>query len=277
MDAIGMETLNGELRSPLIQSGEPVATINELRATFMDAMLNEVNPIGFVETFLTRDIARRGAQIIRDEQLLDALEDQVEQALATVISPAAYEEGDTTQLLYARICAAERLEDFSRSNLRNSNAFVLRLRQLRELQRERNDGGICLQGRDVRFATEAQCIAYLARRFKLGKQQCRCGRTRRGSWIAARQCWECLDCKAQIGVRHGTVMAQSHLPLPSWFHAIAIVLYNPAVGAAELARTIEVRRQATVRSVLRKIRTALAADTASELLAGLDMIYLPDT
>jgi hypothetical protein len=65
------------------------------------------------------------------------------------------------------------------------------------------------------------------------------------------------------------------VPLAPWFHAISIVLHAPQVSPRDLAVAIGIRRVPTVRTMLNTLRTALLADDASQLLAGLDRVYLP--
>ena len=251
---------------------QPIKTVTELRQLCFNSLVREFNPCGFAETLLIREIARCGAKMIRDEQVLDRAEARAEQSLECVLTPSR--EGDPTDSL-VQICGHERMECLARAILQNSSAFVLRLRQLRELQKNRDADSISVIRRDARFSTEISCITYLARRFRLGLQTCRCcGRNTGGSWIAARRCWECSACHAQTCARDGTVMARSHVALTTWFHAIRICLHSPQINASDLASAIEIRRIPTVRSMLAKIRGALAADNATQLLAGLDDVYL---
>jgi hypothetical protein len=262
-----------------LSSQRPTGCGDELTASCFRALLREFNPTGFAETMLARDIARRAAQMLRDEQQLDAVRVETQQMLASVLAPTASQVAPADMHLPGlQVCVSERLEALARADLRNSNAFFLRLRQLQELQRDRNPGEISLRDRDQRFANEAQCITYLARRFRLGDQRCRhCGQAGAGSWIAVRRCWQCSTCNTQTCIRHGTVMARSHVPLTCWFHAIQIVLYQPTITAADMAAATGIRRVPTVKSMLSKIHAAMLTDDGSQRLAGLDVIYLPAT
>jgi hypothetical protein len=71
-------------------------------------------------------------------------------------------------------------------------------------------------------------------------------------------------------LRSGTVLAGSALSLFTWSEAIRLLLWRPTTSAAELAEKIGLKRIATVRSMMVKIRTAMASEDASERLAGLD-------
>jgi hypothetical protein len=68
-------------------------------------------------------------------------------------------------------------------------------------------------------------------------------------------------------------MARSAVPLRIWFEAIRWILWRPTIRTTELGELIGVRRLATVRAMVRRIRAAMAAEDASELLAGLDEYY----
>jgi hypothetical protein len=246
-----------------------------LRASLFKEFAQELNPVGFSETLLIRELAWRGAQMIKEERLFEAIESQAGPALSTLALPAGDHQGDG-QSLSASLCAHERLESFSRRSRQNSEAFIRLLRQVNEIHRDRVDAGLTLNQKDPRFATEAQCLAYLVRRFRAGQQVCRqCNQAGSGSWIAARRCFQCASCKTQTCVRHGTVFARSGLPLAQWFHAVAIALNSPLVGTRDAATAIGIRRLPTVRTMLKKIRAAMLADDATALLAGLDQVYLP--
>jgi hypothetical protein len=71
------------------------------------------------------------------------------------------------------------------------------------------------------------------------------------------------------------VMAQSHLPLPKWFHAIRIILLQPAITTSDLELNLGIRRAPTVRRIRNRIRGAMECENATQLLAGLDEAYLP--
>ena len=88
--------------------------------------------------------------------------------------------------------------------------------------------------------------------------------------LETRKCRECRGCKLQIGLRGSTVMARSPVPLRLWFDAVRIMLWQPTLNATQLAKKIGLPRIATVRSMMVKIRTAMASADASERLAGLD-------
>jgi hypothetical protein len=248
------------------------ASLPELQASWFAALSEEFNPSGLAQTLLVREVARRGAQLVRDEQSLDALRDQAGALVARLLRSAK----NINRSLQAELLVHERLEVLARRTQRNSDSLLRGLRELDEIVRNRAQAGVKPNRPDPRFLTEAQCVTHLVRRFRSGRQACRdCAQAGHGCWIANRRCWECQNCHTQTCVRYGTVFARSHVPLVPWFHAVAIVLYYPRVSPRELAMAIGVRRVPTVRTMLNKIQAALLTDDASQRLAGLDHVYLP--
>ena len=123
------------------------------------------------------------------------------------------------------------------------------------------------------FVSEAACEAYLANRLRNEVHHCgKCGKSN-GCFLPSRKVWECRACRAQTGLRTGTVMAGSPLPLLVWFNAIRLLLWRPTTGTADLADQVGLRRMTTVRAMVRRIREAMGADDASAQLAGLDQYF----
>ena len=69
-------------------------------------------------------------------------------------------------------------------------------------------------------------------------------------------------------------MARSPLPLGAWFATIGMVLEDPHVPAKHIAETIGIKRVTTARSMISRIRDALAGDNTTELLVGLDHVLV---
>ena len=128
---------------------------------------------------------------------------------------------------------------------------------------------------DPRFCSEQGCLAHLVRRYVYGSCACRrCGAVSEGCFIAARAAWQCAHCHAQTGVRCGTCMERSALPLTKWFAAIRIVLLLPTIATEELAIVLKIDRRQTVRNMIKRIRAAANSQDPSAALAGLDELYL---
>ena len=85
------------------------------------------------------------------------------------------------------------------------------------------------------FIDETACRHHLEERLRRGKCPClHCGATM-GYALGSRHAWECGGCQRQIGLRAGTVMARSPLPLRTWFEAIRALMWSPTIGTEELA------------------------------------------
>ena len=79
-------------------------------------------------------------------------------------------------------------------------------------------------------------------------------------------------CGLQVGLRWGSVMEGSRLPLRIWFMAIGEVLADPAIRPERLQQAIELPRLGTVRTLLTRILTAIQSPDVDRLLAGLQRL-----
>ncbi len=68
-------------------------------------------------------------------------------------------------------------------------------------------------------------------------------------------------------------MADSPIPLTRWFTAIWLMLWRPTITTAELVSNLGITRITTVRTMANRIRAAMAAENAGDLLAELDTYY----
>ena len=100
----------------------------------------------------------------------------------------------------------------------------------------------------------------------------RCGHES-ASWLAARRVWQCDECRRQTGLRAGTILERSRVSLLAWFCTIEGVIADPNAPLAVLAAAGGLGRLTPVRTMVRRIREALASSAASDRLAGLD-VYL---
>jgi hypothetical protein len=233
--------------------------------------LAEHNPSTVVETLLVRAIAREAAQIESDTDLLDALHFETDRVLGAISQPLA----NSAPALSGQPTFLRRL---SHDTMRRTLDLTRSVLALEELKRRRAEESTDLNHPDPRFASETQCLSYLARRFRRGLASCRrCGSRGSGSWLAARRVWECSRCRTQTCCRHGSVMAKSSLPLTQWFHAVRCVLLRPSLKATELAGYVKLNREATAGRMIGRIRTAILSGDSARQLAGLDEAYLADT
>jgi transposase-like protein len=78
--------------------------------------------------------------------------------------------------------------------------------------------------------------------------------------------WQCQNCSRAFSVTVGTIFHHSHLPLQTWFLAIAIMLNaKKGVSNAQLARDLNLPYK-TAWSLALRIRTAMLTDPEQERL-----------
>jgi hypothetical protein len=239
-------------------------------ALYLAQLAQEHRPATPTEEILVAELARHAAALELGQEAEGAVLRQGASQLSAILSPEARQDPCPDAVLAAAV-ATDALERFARYRRGHEKAFFTALQRLREQQAVRSEPRPS-PGRSMAepFVTEAACAAFLESRFRRAHYRCpECGHDR-GYWIAARCCWQCAHCAQQTGLRAGTVMASSPLPLVTWFAAIRLLLAQPGLSARELGRTLELRRPATARMLAKKIRTAMASPRGPELLAGLD-------
>lgn len=118
------------------------------------------------------------------------------------------------------------------------------------------------------FVDEDACLAYLARlRWPGGFVCAACGG--RQAWrLARRRKWRCAGCRLETSVTAGTIFADSHIPLPSWFAACWYVTsQKPGASALGLQRALGLGSYRSAWSMLQKLRRAMVRPER-ELLSG---------
>jgi transposase-like protein len=127
-----------------------------------------------------------------------------------------------------------------------------------------------------RYGTEEACADTLFKyRWPNGFICPRCGND--SSWyITTRKVYQCSECRHQVSVTAGTLLHGTNLPLVKWFWAIYLVAADKGgISALRLSKHIGVSWP-TARSILKKIRTAMAdRDSPYRLLD--ELIELDDT
>lgn len=235
-----------------------------------------LNPVGPTEEFLVEELARRATQARYYDAVLADLEREGEAALMSVMRSADEDSVSTRKLARASVLVSERHQALSRQSMAAARGFMKTLHMLRDTRKLRYEpemGNLLLP--DPRYSTEQACLAHLVRRFRHGISGChRCGAAAMGSFVAVRNCWQCARCHAQTGVRLGTCMEDSAIPLAKWFACIRIVLLSTTIPTAEIAAILKIKRGQTVRKMIKRIHAALRAPNPSAALAGLDEIYL---
>ncbi len=126
------------------------------------------------------------------------------------------------------------------------------------------------------LGTEEQCLAYLERvRWPSGVACLKCGSVkvskavstvknrRTGTVSGKRYIYDCLEaeCGHQFTATTGTLFHDTHLPLPTWFHAIAIYCNaKKSVSAMQLQRDLGIKSYRTAWYLGHRIRKAMQDD-----------------
>jgi len=233
----------------------------------------ELRPVGALEHIMVRDLARKAAGMDLFDSAARAATRQSAAAISELLAATGASEWSPDAVLAGAV-AAEGPDRLTRHGLVQTRGFYRALKTLNELRTMRdaaaNDAAANLPNMPPAFASEAACEAFLAERFQRGLCACAtCGET--GGYLqSARKAWECAGCSRQVGLRTGTVMARSPLPLLVWFDAVRWLFWRPTISAAELAVKLGLTRLTTVRTLACRIRAAMAHEKASSRLAGLD-------
>ena len=117
-----------------------------------------------------------------------------------------------------------------------------------------------------RFPDQKACIEHLETiRFKNGAYCPLCGsmdKVRRSNLKSRVGRWNCHDCKSSFNVLSGTPLAGTHIPLPRWFAALAIMVNaKKTVSSYQLARDLGLTQQ-TAWFMQQRLRSVLASDSA---------------
>ena len=249
----------------------PTAT-NRTQSTLelCEGLRRELKPIGALENLLVAEMARRTAKM----EWWSAAADAVCQTAATSLENLAAPDQDSTDrsvMLLAAAASCDAVDRAERTSSMQSRAFYRALQMLLVVQQRRAELGDSTLAAPAKnpFLTEGDCLDYLVNR-QTANYNCRkCG-AHRARFITSRRCLECSSCGSQSGLRTATVMADSPLPLVTWFAAIRIIVDEPAMAISGLQQRMGLARPATVRKIAAKIRAALVAEDRSDLLAGLD-------
>ncbi len=127
-----------------------------------------------------------------------------------------------------------------------------------------------------RYGTEKACAATIAKyRWPQGFICPRCGNE--SAWyITTRKVYQCSECRHQVSVTAGTLFHSTNLPLVKWFWAIYLVAADKGgISALRLSKHVGVSWP-TARSMLKKIRIAMAHRDSLYRLFD-ELIELDDT
>lgn len=120
-----------------------------------------------------------------------------------------------------------------------------------------------------KFPSEEACVAYFkTKREAQGVVCAKCGCVHH-KWKSYRNQWECKECGHRTGLKAGTVMHSSKLPLMTWFIAIHLITSTKkSFSAAELKRQLGISCYQTVWEMLHKIRNVMGQRDSQYKLNG---------
>jgi len=238
-----------------------------------DRLHAEWRPTSPTQEFLVRELARHVAALKLVEHAETAVLRCGADSVLGILHPGEGACVDIDRCLAATITteALDRTTRYRRAHEKGYYTALLRLREAKSTGPFPSSAPT--PSKVSAFASEEACRTYLLTRLRQPDYQCPQCRHARGSWIAARQRWQCYGCRRQHGLRAGSVMAGSPLRLITWFRAIRCLVLRPNAATHDLATEMGVRRLATVRRVAETIRAALLSPRATELLAGLDEVF----
>jgi transposase-like protein len=254
----------------------PPALRPQRLAEIQAGLIAELNPATSLESMIVAGLAGHFAMLeVAGEAEPAVLRQGAHNLSALAFGAAQDPEEQHDAVLSASVStdALERLTRYRRAHekgMKQSLDILLQLRQ-RIPNAAPDDRPSALD----MFANSAACEQYLQARFSAPGWRCpRCGHVR-GSWIAGRKRWECNGCGHQTGLRGGTLMEGSALPLSAWFRAVILLVQRPAAAISELRRVTGVERPATVRRMRTKILAALEDPERKSLLTGIDEVASP--
>jgi transposase-like protein len=248
----------------------PTGRVSALR----NELLSELAPRSAIERMLVDEIARHGAMLEIGEQAELAVLRRSAKELAAMHHDETIADADERkESLLATAVASDAVEKFCRYRRGHEKAVISAIKTLIELD---DLGRSASKPRPEpspaappRRRTKDECEVWLLRLAEQGLARCPgCGHNA-SNWLQERRFLQCKRCRRQYSLRSGTVMAHSRLPLATWFNAIEEILANPAITAAELARRVRIRRNATAQEMHKNILAAMRARDAEQQLAGL--------
>lgn len=122
-----------------------------------------------------------------------------------------------------------------------------------------------------RFPTEESCREH----FRVQRENegivcsnCKCKTPQ--YWLRAKYQWQCSKCNFRTGLRSGSMMQNSNLPVRTWYMAMAFMSFSKkGISAAELQRQLSHKRYDTIWSLMHRIRNAMGNRDALYTLEGM--------
>jgi len=213
---------------------------------------------------LVKELARHAAALELAEQAEAAVLRCGARGVSLMIPPAGDAEESRDNVLNAAV-SSDALERLSRYRRGHEKGVHQALSRLEETKR----AALLADGHQIPL-TDQECRELLGRRFRDPWFRCpRCSQPK-GYWLERRSRWECAACRFQVGLRTGTVLEGSPLPLAVWITAIRLLVRVPDASVSELAAATGCRRPQTLHRLASKIRAASTSSHSSMLLGDLD-------
>ena len=108
------------------------------------------------------------------------------------------------------------------------------------------------------FPTESSCRDDL--KLQREKEGVFCKKCNHSShyWLKAKSQWECKSCKFRTGLKSGSMMENSNLPVRTWYLAMLFMTFTKkGISAKELQRQLNHNRYDTIWSLMHRIRNAM--------------------
>ena len=122
------------------------------------------------------------------------------------------------------------------------------------------------------FPDEQACLDYLARLRWPGGFVCPYCATTKSWQLARRRKLRCAGCRREVSITAGTVFADSHLPLMTWFAAAWYVTsQKPGASALGLQRVLGLGSYRTAWAMLHKLRRAMVRPGREQLAGELEV------
>lgn len=239
-------------------------------------LLQDQVPQSTVARILWQDVARQAASLEFVQKSENAAmrvgARNARKVAEATASGACHDVEVTADDILVAAYANEFLDRVSRYRRQREMALFRSLTLLRAItsDSERSVPKLTVEDFRRQFPDSESCEKYLRARREKSEWPCpRCDARSRKHWIKTRHCWECSRCGGQFGLRHGSVMMESPLPLEQWFLAIGMVCINHDTTAAQIAEALGINRLATARRMLAAILNAFRSPDRDQLLVGL--------
>jgi len=120
------------------------------------------------------------------------------------------------------------------------------------------------------FPTEESCrLDFRKKREKEGVICKKCS-NHTHYWLKSKKQWQCKACKFRTTLRSGSMMANSNLPVRTWYLAMLFMSFSKkGISAKELQRQLNHNRYDTVWSLMHRIRNAMGNRDDQYTLEGM--------